>query len=853
MLNGKKKCEGKAMTNLPRVLAPCPSWSTLSSLTTEQRLQLELHVEECVPCQTRFAQAIEEAERSWLSTAIDESKPLLSANLEVFPELHGYQIIERIGYGGQGIVYLAKERALDRLVAIKHLRWERLASEQDKQRLLREARASARLEHSGIVRVYSVGEQLGIPYIVMEHLKGGTLSERLQHGDLSTPEAAMLLMHIANAVQFAHENQTIHRDLKPSNVLFVDNAFDQPKIADFGIAKRVTTEQSNITPSGHFIGTPRYVAPEIISNPEKLSVQADIYSLGAIFYLLLSGRELFAGLSDFEAVLYAATSEPKPPSEFRSDIPKPLEQICLHCLERDPSLRYQTAKELVSDLEAYFRQEPISLSQSWKFRKSPGKFLKPSRFPLMLCLILGVGLVCLRISPFGTSSPESLSNEPNYQINSTDYSTFFNTNVGVDSIKPMIHKLNDISVSESEKKNIAIILTKNSSASIDLHNEIESVVKKNIVDLDSIEKSRHCSAILARLYLAGLFQIVRPYVLDTSKPTLASIILEQITKVPEIEQIDSFVTFAKQESNPVVRRWILLSISKMQFPSSRVKPIEHEAIRQIHKYDPDSAVHSAAEYLLLKWNRFDFVQQNRDSLRMLNNTKNYPVKNANWIIGPERTTMCVIPSEAPDKELPFAIALHETSMLQYEHFMRSHPEYTPVQVKRTGEPIVYIPIHHIRSYCCWLSGQDGLEPCYIYNSKSQQYEIHPDRLKRNGYRLPTITEWKRACQGGSQETYSFGRFPELMELFGNCRLRTIDKPMFRYVCQQMPNQYGLFDMYGNASELCEDSITGELVICGGSNKDTIENAGGVNATYGVNVEIDKLVGFRVVRSLPKSD
>ena len=369
--------------------------------------------------------------------------------------------------------------------------------------------------------------------------------------------------------------------------------------------------------------------------------------------------------------------------------------------------------------------------------------------------------------------------------------------------------------------------------------------------VSNLTDARELGSVFARLLIAGDAEFIRPFAVNEGDPTIATATLEQLQSVAEFEHIDQFVQLANVETDARVRRWLIGAVANIRVNSPRLKPSTVGLIRELHETDPDNGVHAAAEYLLLNWNRFDLVQLNRERLRKSQNYESKPLGNAHWFIGPERTTMCVIP-DADSKEPPrFAIALHETSKLQYEHFMRSHPEYLPVQVKRTGEPVVYIPVHHVRAYCNWLSLEDKLEPCYTYDESTKQYELYPDALSRTGYRLPTEEEWKKACRGPSKSTFPFGRFAEQIELFGNCKLPAQEKPSFRYVCQKLPNPNGLFDMYGNASELCENPATGKLVICGGSSHDTAEVARNQATAYGTSLVTDKFVGFRVAKSMPK--
>ncbi|MBY0233039.1 MAG: serine/threonine protein kinase, partial [Gemmataceae bacterium] len=300
----------------------------------------------------------------------------------------GYELLGELGQGGMGMVYKARQKGLNRIVALKML----LPGVQP-ARFKTEAEASARLAHPNIVQVFDIGEcRQGdngplLAYYSMEYCPGGNLDKQLKANPLPAPEAARLVEKLARAVQHAHEHGIIHRDLKPSNILLAGEASHEtqatqagastgprrrrreasdatlvsmdalvPKIADFGLAKKMD-EQSH-TRTGEVMGTPSYMAPEQ-AHGERVGPLADVWALGAILYECLTGRAPFKGATGMETMLQVLNQEPVPPSRLSPGIPLDLETICLKCLNKEPARRYESAEEMADDLGRFLAGEPI--------------------------------------------------------------------------------------------------------------------------------------------------------------------------------------------------------------------------------------------------------------------------------------------------------------------------------------------------------------------------------------------------------------------------------------------------------------------------------------------------------------
>jgi WD40 repeat protein len=279
-----------------------------------------------------------------------------SAPVRVFGD---YELLGEIARGGMGVVYRARQRSLDRPVALKMLPGGSLARDDDVRRFRLEAEAIAHLDHPNIVPIYEVGEHDGISYFAMKLIEGGSLVRRLPASPADPRAAAQLVATVARAAHYAHQRGVLHRDLKPSNIVI--DAQGQPHITDFGLAKRVEAA-SDLTRSGEILGTPSYMAPEQASGKSKaITTATDVYGLGAVLYALLTGKPPFQGDSALETLDKVRHEPPQPPSGVGRRVDRDLETICLKCLEKEPERRYGSALALAEDLERWLRGEPIAV------------------------------------------------------------------------------------------------------------------------------------------------------------------------------------------------------------------------------------------------------------------------------------------------------------------------------------------------------------------------------------------------------------------------------------------------------------------------------------------------------------
>jgi len=327
-----------------------------------------------------------------------------------YPEIPGYEVQDVIGRGGMGIVFRARQLGLDRIVALKVIISGYNSQDTDRTRFRMEAEAVGRVRHPNIVQVFGYGEHRGVPWLALEYVPGGTLSQLTRDRPQDIRFSASLVETLAHAVAAAHRCSVIHRDLKPANILLevyppddagvpvgarlADGRQIVPRVTDFGLALRTDREQLNLTSQGVIAGTPGYMAPEQIAVDDRLAVgpHSDIWALGVMLYELLTGELPFTGVSSYDIVEKVVRGDPASLRSLRSDVPRDLEIVCLKCLEKAPALRYATASDLAADLRRFLDGEsirarpvgPIGSAVRWVRRN-------PAVSAMGACLIASMG------------------------------------------------------------------------------------------------------------------------------------------------------------------------------------------------------------------------------------------------------------------------------------------------------------------------------------------------------------------------------------------------------------------------------------------------------------------------------
>jgi ABC-type amino acid transport substrate-binding protein/tRNA A-37 threonylcarbamoyl transferase component Bud32 len=303
-----------------------------------------------VPSPADYGERFPSLDAGWLAGVTRMSAPAQPRGRLV----GDYELLEKVGRGGMGVVYKARQVSLNRVVALKMIRAGQLASPEEVRRFRREAESIARLDHPNIVPIYEIGEEDEQHYFSMKLVPGGSLAQHLVR--FADPEAAArLIATVARAVQHAHEKGIVHRDLKPANVLL--DVRGEPHVGDFGLAKQL---DASATIDSIILGTPSYMAPEQAAGKSReVGPAADVYALGAILYELLTGQPPFAAETPLDTILRVLHKEPVSVAELRPEVPRNLVGIVMRCLEKEPARRYASAAALADDLTRFANGQPL--------------------------------------------------------------------------------------------------------------------------------------------------------------------------------------------------------------------------------------------------------------------------------------------------------------------------------------------------------------------------------------------------------------------------------------------------------------------------------------------------------------
>jgi serine/threonine-protein kinase len=298
-----------------------------------------------------------------------------------------YELLEETGRGGQGVVYRARQKSLNRIVALKVIGLAHWATQAHVKRFRMEAEAAAHLDDPRIVPIYEIGERDGACYYSMKFIEGGQLDKIIGSEPMPGRKAAELTSKLAHTLHYAHQHGVLHRDVKPGNILI--DAKGEPHLTDFGLARLVETE-STVTRTLEVLGTPSYMAPEQAAGNTQITSATDVYGLGAVLYQLLTGHPPFVGGTTYETVRMVLETHPRQPRLYNPKVDRDLETICLKCLEKEPARRYASAEAVAEEIERFLRHEPIQSRRSSRLERV---WLWCRRKPLVASLIAALIMV----------------------------------------------------------------------------------------------------------------------------------------------------------------------------------------------------------------------------------------------------------------------------------------------------------------------------------------------------------------------------------------------------------------------------------------------------------------------------
>jgi serine/threonine protein kinase len=344
---------------------------------------------------------------------LTESRPAGSVHAAgILSEFDDYELLEEIGRGGQGIVYRARQKSLDRIVALKVIGLGPAymgATKAHLERFRLEAKAAASLNHPCIVPIHEIGEREGCCYFSMGLVEGDQLDTIARREPMPIRRATELIAKLARALHYAHEHGILHRDIKPGNILLDEKG--EPHLTDFGLARFVETE-SDVTRTAEVLGTPSYMAPEqAVGNNAAVSSATDVYGLGAVLYQLLTGQPPFAGGTTYETIKLLEDTEPRPPRLLNPKIDRDLSTICLKCLEKDPKRRYSSALALAEDLDRWLKHEPIRARRIGVFTRGKKWVRRNPGIAVMAAMLLALA-VPLSVMTWKTGSERAGASNP---------------------------------------------------------------------------------------------------------------------------------------------------------------------------------------------------------------------------------------------------------------------------------------------------------------------------------------------------------------------------------------------------------------------------------------------------------
>jgi serine/threonine protein kinase/tetratricopeptide (TPR) repeat protein len=775
----------------------------------------------------------------------------------------GYEVLGELGRGGMGVVYRATHLQLQRQVALKVILAGAHADAAALDRFHHEARTVARLNHPNIVQVYEIGSHEGLPYIALEYVAGGSLA-RLAGSPQPPRVTARLVETLARAVHAAHEQGIVHRDLKPANVLLALPAKPQaaegsgapsaagglagsaadlsPKITDFGLAKQLGPEVEGLpdlrTKTGMVVGTPSYMAPEQARGSRTIGPATDVHALGVLLYEMLTGRPPFLAADPLGTLELVCHQEPVPPSQLQAHTPRDLETICLKCLHKEPQRRYATAQALADDLRRFLEGVPIlarpvsRLGRGWRWarRKPVLATLVALSTVLALTVVIGssVAAILLRIEHANVVAERERRQQRLVESLLNVSPAGVPLLLGEMSDNPEVFlplaqaRLADASLGPNERLRLVMALTSlGQPRTEDLVRAVATAPAGECAGLAAAFGSLpdRGTSVLRQAFnrakgaVRFRFAVV---LLELGDPTAAR---ELLAFKPNPEPRTRFVQqfsgwhgdlaalpdVLRRHDDSALRSGLCAALGRLD-PGLLSPPVAaalRDVLGELHRQANDAGTHAAAGWALRRWGQ---------ELPVLKAAKG-PTGGRQWYVTPQGLTMIRAEPPAPGRPArrfpwPLYVSDQKVSVGLFRRFLEDPgvarpdrpadwPGVDPAISPTSDCPVHNVNLHDVMLFCNWLSRREGRDPCYW--PAADRSGSWTCRFGANGYRLPTNSEWEYTCRTGTTTPFFFGDDATLLPDYGNVLVRRAEPGGRR-----LPNDWGLFDVLGNAWEMCFD-------------------------------------------------
>ncbi len=757
--------------------------------------------------------------------------------------LGDYIILDKLGSGGMGAVYRAIHKSLQKPVALKLIKaewWGDSTAGEDQRaeaRFRNEAQALGQLEHDHIVPIYDAGRIDGVVYFSMRLIRGPSLAGLLRKdGPMEPRQAAAYIEPIARAVQYAHDRKIVHRDLKPSNIMV--DADGRPCLIDLGLCKSLEATDTTST-AGRPLGTAEYMAPEQARGDRQVGTSVDIYGLGATLMTLLTGQPPF-GTGPAAAVLRRVIhDEPRWPHHRDRAVPRELKAICLKCLEKHPSQRFESAGAVAVALRRYLDGEPTGVVECSRWqravrwvRRSPWRAAAAG---LAIVTVLLAAVFAIRLdhrdrelaSAFARDLPATSWKNLDRRIREMPARArdLLHAPLADEALDPEVRTRLLLALLPSEPSRSVELVDRLLECAPDEHRAIVEGLRPHRAaaaarlraameaEGSTSERRTRAAAALINLDGAGSHEAIAEAV-----PAWAILgAVDDPDRRVELmdwlvgSRIDPriLVDRINIESNPAVRRALIQVLAERDDagrPPAEIEPGRIDRLEVLYRDDPDPGVHGSLAYLLRRWGR------GSDRKRIDADLAGRPPGGRGWLVDAFGQTLAIIGPVAPEpgaKTRRLAVATTEVTLaayLQFEpDFLARVEPYHGELPRDEGSPACAVSFVRAARFCNWLSERAGLpktEWCYQAGPSPGSMVLVPDYARRRGYRLPTLAEWEFAARAGTTTDRYFGRSARSAGSYAwyNRNTENHAEPVGRL----RPNDFGLFDVLGNLVEWCDN-------------------------------------------------